>query len=415
MVQALPTLIFSLRSFRTLIPILMGQRAAYDFASSYSMEWKSLITWVLPNFFGNPMQGMFIDPGSPSTYLETYALYFGLLPLGLAFAGFWDRLKEKKYFMIALALIFLVLAMGKNSVFYPWIWKIFSPLRVPARFYFLVLGFMIVSAALFWNRRISGGKSWIKAALLLLIFIDLYANGKKMVWAQNPADFMMSGGVLSRFSKELESAPMPFRIFSDSKIANPNKSMLFRVPNVNGYEALWQGSTLRYFFLTQGMESVSTTGLLEVSAEKDSFKLHAVKYCVSGDSDVRPILSPSPFAKGDPEAACRPIGIWRQGPNKIISVWKGSSSRTFSAFLSEAFYPGWEAWTDQGNRLNILESDGYFMKASFPNFQPPRRNIYWIFRPLDFRWGAWVSAAFILYLAGLGAFLSQKALQERVS
>ena len=74
---------------------------------------------------------------------------------------------------------------------------------------------------------------------------------------------------------------MPFRIFSGAEIGNPNKAMLFRVGNVNGYEALWQASALRYFAWTQGIASVSTTGLREVSLEKNSGMLHAAKYYVS--------------------------------------------------------------------------------------------------------------------------------------
>lgn len=414
LVQALPALIFSLRSFRAMIPALLGPRAVYDFASSYSMEWKSLITLILPNFFGNPVQGTFIDPESASTYLETYALYFGLLPLGLAVLGFWDRLREKKYFMVFLAFIFLILATGKNSAVYAWIWRIFSPLRVPARFYFLFLFLMTVSAALCWNRRISGGKPALKAILILLIFLDLYANGKKMVWSQDPALFMKPGGTLGRFSQELAPAAMPFRIFTGSGIGNPNKAMLFRVPNANGYEALWQGSAFRYFLLSQGIRSVSTTGFLDVSPDHAAFKRHAVKYYVAGALDIRPVPAPFPFSKGDPKVA-DPVLARRQGPNKIVSVWRGSQAGTFPAFLSEAFYPGWEAWTDQGNRLEISESDGYFMTASFPNFEPPDRKIYWIFRPLDFHWGAWVSAASVLCLAGLGMYRTRKALRAWAS
>ena len=269
MVQALPTLIFSLRSFRAMIPSVLGLEAVYEFASSYSLEWRSLATLILPDFFGNPVQGTFIDGKHASVYFETYALYFGLLPLGLALLGFWDRFKEKKYFMASLALTFLVFAMGKNSMLYALIWKVFSPFRVPARFYFLFFFLMTVSAAFAWNRRISGARPALKTALILFIFLDLYANGKKMVRAQDPAVFMSPGGTLNRIYRELDESPLPFRIFSGPGIGNPNKTMLFHVPNVNGYEALWQGSAFRYFILTQGIESVTTTGLLDAQPEAD--------------------------------------------------------------------------------------------------------------------------------------------------
>src|SRR5262249_34666601 len=160
-----------------------------------------------------------------------------------------------------------------------WIWKIFSSFRVPARFYFLFLFLTVVSGALFWSRRLAASKPLFKAALLLLILADLYLNGKKMIWAQNLNDTMANRGLLQELS-EKNSMQAPFRVFSGEKIANPNKTMLFHLENINGYEALWQGSALKYWAWTQGGPAITTTGLKSILPQKNSALLHGLKYYI---------------------------------------------------------------------------------------------------------------------------------------
>src|SRR5581483_3538431 len=83
LVQSLPTLVYVLQSTRHKALEFFGERTAYDFATSYSMPWKNLIGWILPGFFGNPMNRTFVDMAHPSVFFETNALYLGLLPFGL--------------------------------------------------------------------------------------------------------------------------------------------------------------------------------------------------------------------------------------------------------------------------------------------------------------------------------------------
>ncbi len=256
-----------------------------------------------------------------------------------------------------------------------------------------------------------------------------------------------------------------FRIFTDDAVGNPNKSMLFHVANANGYEALWLGSAMRYHAWTQGMNSVSTTGFKEISKHNASASLHAVKYYVSNappkapwhmtfesgalqvykNPNPMPVQSPFFFnssidSRGElfrvldsggfdprktllttesleprtiPESpTLAGIQHVRIHPNKIDSAWRSDAPCSFWAFLSEAFYPGWEAWTTKGEKLKVIEADGFFNAALYRNFVPPYERLLWIFRPKDFLIGAWGSVLSIICLAGLGITRARKLVQS---
>ncbi len=421
LVQALPTFVFSRLSFRVLLSEILGPKTLYEFASSYSLPPKALITLFLPDFFGNPMQGTFKEKFA-SFYVETYSLYFGLIPLFLGLLGFWERFRHGKKTLLLLSLGFIVLALGKNAFIYPWIWKIFSSFRVPARFYLLFLFLIIASAVMAWNKHIAPQKPALKFSLFILLFLDLFLNGKKLIWSQDMNTYIGKRGLLSQIAEELMYNVKPFRIFSGETVGNPNKAMMFRVENVNGYEALWQASALRYFAWTEGIGSVSTTGYNDISPEKEHSSRHAIKYYVSDHAPaatwplkndlgiLKVYENPSPpaylrpvFPEGEkisPSMEC--FHFIRRGPNKIRTVWRGLENCTFEARMAQAQYPGWEAWTDQGEKLDVTQADGYFQSA-FVRYGAPRyKRIFWLFRPKDFMIGLWGTVLSVILLAGIG-------------
>ena len=137
-VQLLPTAELMLQSRRS-------AGVGYDFAMTYSMWPWRLITLAAPDFFGNPAQG---DYWGYATYWED-AAYVGVLPLLLAVqAVLGKRRREGRTvvrpeqgvglvrFWAVCALVALVLALGKNTPVFPFLFRHvpgFNLFQAPAR------------------------------------------------------------------------------------------------------------------------------------------------------------------------------------------------------------------------------------------------------------------------------------------
>ena len=122
------------------------QRASgmdWNFAMTYSFWPWRFITLLAPDFFGHPADGNYWGYGH---YFEDNG-YLGLLPLILAVLAVigWlrrrnSRLSRTLPFMLAMAIIALVLALGKNTPIYPLIFRHvpgFGAFQAPARFLYL--------------------------------------------------------------------------------------------------------------------------------------------------------------------------------------------------------------------------------------------------------------------------------------
>ena len=128
--------------------MLQSQRAAgvgYDFAMTNSMWPWRLITFLAPDFFGNPGRGTYWGFG---TYWED-AGYVGLLPLllaaGLVFGVIFRRKRSAKRefgeagqvaFWAIGAIVALVLALGQNTPVFPFLFSYvptFDLFQAPAR------------------------------------------------------------------------------------------------------------------------------------------------------------------------------------------------------------------------------------------------------------------------------------------
>lgn len=116
----------------------LSQRSAgldYDFAMTYSFwPWRLLTLWA-PNFFGQPANGNYWGYGA---YWEDDG-YLGVLPLLLASASIvtWRRKRHPLVpFFAGMALVALVLALGRNTPIYPWLFRHvpgFGLFQAPAR------------------------------------------------------------------------------------------------------------------------------------------------------------------------------------------------------------------------------------------------------------------------------------------
>lgn len=140
-VQVLPTLEFSALSGR-------AGGISYEFATSDSLNVKDLLTFLIPDFFGNAVDNTYWPSPKIWHFWETCG-YVGILPLFLIFVKVEDGyLCNFRLFCIILIIVSLFLAFGKNNLFYPIIYKLpgFGSFRIPSQIIFLyVFGVAILS------------------------------------------------------------------------------------------------------------------------------------------------------------------------------------------------------------------------------------------------------------------------------
>jgi hypothetical protein len=185
--------------------LVYSQRASaaeYEAAMTYSLWPWRLLGLIAPNLFGNPAQGDYWGYGN---YWED-AIYVGLLPLLL---GGWVFLKgiqglgSKKYkdrptngehlnnemesqadncgegsdsvkvqrlvlFLLGVSLISLVLALGKNTPIFPWLYRhvpTFDMFQAPTRFSIWMVFSLAIAAGLgaeTWRKPVKWGLYWMR-------------------------------------------------------------------------------------------------------------------------------------------------------------------------------------------------------------------------------------------------------------
>lgn len=186
-VQLLPTAEYLIQSQR-------GAGVAFENAMTYSFSPLRLITLLAPDFFGNPGYG---DFWGYANYWED-AIYIGLLPLIMAFIAVFALRKKRIVdndqitrpidrpfivFLISLALVAFILALGSNTPIFPWLYRnipTFSLFQAPTRFTIMVVfalallaGFGIelwkhpTGRALYWTRLATAGAFAMIMAVLL--------------------------------------------------------------------------------------------------------------------------------------------------------------------------------------------------------------------------------------------------------
>lgn len=133
-VQVLPTLEFSALSGR-------AGGVSYEFATSDSLNVTDLLSFLIPDFFGNVVDNTYWQGPKIWRFWETCG-YVGILPLLLIFVKKEDgHLRSFRLFCTLIILGSLFLALGKHNPIYPIIYKLpgFGNFRIPAQIIFLYI------------------------------------------------------------------------------------------------------------------------------------------------------------------------------------------------------------------------------------------------------------------------------------
>ncbi len=156
----------------------------YTQATTWSICPEDLITFFIPDLYG--YQGKLEKYWVNQNWLKS--IYLGSMPFLLSLFFFLRRERKPQGFLL-LILLSLVLAFGGYTLFYPFIYKyvpLFNQLRYPAKFIFLAIFLISLSAGFGYDRFRDGqGKDWIIrltkgifclgfAAIVLFGLLDTY-------------------------------------------------------------------------------------------------------------------------------------------------------------------------------------------------------------------------------------------------
>ncbi|MFC1532342.1 YfhO family protein [Thermodesulfobacteriota bacterium] len=140
-IQILPTLEFINLSAR-------DGGVSYVFATYDSLHPKELLSFFIPDIFGNVVDGTYWRSHEGAHFWETCG-YVGIIPFFLFFFKTRDSsLNLVRFFFIILVIVSLFLALGKFNPLYPVIYKLpgFNSFRIPAQIIFLyVFGMAVMS------------------------------------------------------------------------------------------------------------------------------------------------------------------------------------------------------------------------------------------------------------------------------
>jgi len=390
-VQLLPLLRFAGESSRSALPEF--------FFNAYSQPLRALGTIVCPGLWGDPLRGTFA--GLPSEFYEEYAVSIGLAGLVLSLLGLRSR---RAWFGWGLAAAGALLAAGRNNPLAGLIGAL--PLlgysRVPARFSVWIVWGLILAAAEGWR----GLKNprW-KVGLAAFLFLDLG------FWAVRTVSFEDSAPSLSPSVMMRERlAGKPLRFATDPKIANPNKAMLYRASNVNGYDAFFLGRFVEFAYRAEGKAAADPSRSYLTRVESPQLKGLGVAHTLTFDGD-RPVLRENPGAL--PIARLKTANGWTpldSAVNPRPERWElsGTAPAGASLVLAVPRYPGWTATLD-GVPVATRLHDGLTQAVSVPpgafhavfRFSPPG----WagLAALAALLWSAWIASGCAFALRSLRA------------
>lgn len=357
-------------------------------SGAYGLPPGALWTWLSPGALGTPLSGDWLD--ATSVFYETCGGFVGLLTLALAAWGAVSS-RRKAPVLVLGALGFLLAIGPKGAVLRSLLsFAVLSYLRTPSRWLLLAVWASILWAGSGWARWQAGRwPAGLRLAALLAAFIPLAAWDAPFLRPQDPAAFLAPNrSVAERLGGR------PLRVLTDPGLANFNKTILYRLRNVNGYEAFYPKSLPGWAAAIEGEPAADDSrvsisrwpsdglGRAGVSVRLSAFGLQespAWPLAIFVDARGRR-LSPDPRVVLERPERWRVVGVPPAG--------------TAALAVSEPFYPGWRAWIG-GRRAPLSSWDGLFQSVVVPaDF--PRREPFGLtleFCPTLWPWLALASAA----------------------
>jgi len=122
---------------------VLSESGTYDFVTAYSLPPLRMLSFLFPNFLGNPVVGYKGEP-----FFAEHHTYVGILPLILAALAWGKRRNREARFFGLLALVSILLALGNANPLYRLLAyvPVYNYFRIPARWlYTLTLSLAILA------------------------------------------------------------------------------------------------------------------------------------------------------------------------------------------------------------------------------------------------------------------------------
>lgn len=362
------------------------------FTAAYSMRPADLFLWLSPGAFGTPLNGVWEQP--VSVFYESGGVWLGVIALSLAFIGaVRGRARAGAALLIALGTL---LALGANG---PLAALLRAPglsyLRTPSRWSFLALwGLWLLAGSGLRALATSPRRVAALAVLPLLVFAELAGWDARFLrpvkanlyTAANPAVAIRLGG-------------RDARVLTDPALANPNKSVVYRVRNANGYDAFYPATAAVWAAEADGKPAADPSWVFASRWKSEA----------ATRAGVRARLSPTGIEERDD---AWPLAVFldekggRVRPDPVLSIerperWRVAGPAPKGATqvgLAETRWPGWRATVD-GLPAALAPWGAAFMKLPLTapvldlrlDFAPTLW--YWWVALSASAWAAWLAFA----------------------
>lgn len=356
-------------------------------SGAYALPPGALWTWISPGALGTPLSGDWLD--ATSVFYETCGGFIGLALLLAA----WGAVRGRRRLpALVLAALGVILSFGPRGPVLKSLlsFAVLSYLRTPSRWLFLSVWAGVLLAGAGWSAvRARRWHAGARLGALLAAFLSLAAWDTAFLRPQDPAPFLgAKHGVAERFGGR------PLRVLTDPDLANPNKTILYRLRNVNGYEAFYPKSVPGWAAMAEGEPAADASRVYVSRWPSRALARAGVAARLSSqgveETDSWP-LATFLDAKGerlfpDPRVTLERPERWR------ILGFPHAAAVTLA--VAETPYPGWRAWLS-GARVPLASWDGVFCSVpvppAFPRHAPLELTLE--FRPTLWPWLALLSAA----------------------
>ncbi|HAH06062.1 MAG TPA: hypothetical protein DCM05_05955 [Elusimicrobia bacterium] len=370
-------------------------RAAWplDYSTAYSVGLPELKSWVSPGALGLPGGGF---GGPPSVFFETASMYAGLAALALAAAGLWRGPKAP---VLLLAAGLFLAAGGNNPVYVALLKKTaLGLLRTPARFLLLCLLGLLLAAGAALKGLESRGRA-LRWSILAAVLLELVLWDRRFLGVEDARPYLTPKPHIVE-----AAAGAPLRVLTDPAHAAPDKTLLYRAMNVNGYEAFFLEAFPAWAAASEGKPAADASRSYLTRHDTPWMKKAGVAFKIDAGGRLLPAPSPwtlAAYADGEGGLSGR-MQVALPRPERLLAIGVAPESAS-EIKVSVPFYPGWRARL--GGRPVLLEQDGLFSKVRLPADAAPEATLE---LRLDFkprRWALFALGAAAAWLALFGLLL----------
>ncbi|MEK7388668.1 MAG: hypothetical protein AAB036_03115 [Elusimicrobiota bacterium] len=308
-----------------------------EFTHAYSLDWWAVLMWLWPGALGTPLDGGW--KGAISVFYESGGVWLGIVMSCLAFLGL--ARERGRAGAILLVLAGLCLAFGVNGPmgFLSGIPGL-SYLRTPARWSFFVLwGLWLLASA---GLRALERRRFFLATIPFLVVAELSAWDFPFLTHHDPKEFTAANAAVAAALSGL-----PQRVLTDPELANPNKATVYRMRNVNGYDAFFPAGAARWALEAEGSPAADSSRIF-VSRWRSQASARAGVGARLSASGIETTTGAWPLAAFLDRDGARVL------PDPILTIerperWRLAGDvpkEAASVSLAESRWPGWRAFLE---------------------------------------------------------------------